>query len=48
MEKKGLCSTCVQDKGCAFPRRFPVWQCEEFTDYETKPAKTRELKPKKK
>ena len=48
MDKKGLCSTCTHDKGCTFPRRFPVWQCEEFSDYETKLTKTKELKSKKK
>lgn len=42
MEKKGLCSTCVHDKECTFPRKFPVWQCEEFSGYELKPTKTRE------
>lgn len=30
MEKKGLCDTCVNDKGCAFLRKFPVLECEEF------------------
>jgi len=34
MEKKGLCQTCVNDKDCSFPRRFPVLQCEEFQDRE--------------
>jgi len=34
MEKKGLCITCVNDKDCSFPRRFPVLQCEEFQDRE--------------
>jgi hypothetical protein len=36
MGKKGLCVTCVNDKDCTFPRRFPVLQCEEFSGY--KPA----------
>jgi len=35
MEKKGLCETCVSDKDCAFLRRFPVTECEEF-DYREK------------
>ena len=30
MEKKGLCSSCVNDKDCTFIRAFPVLQCEEF------------------
>jgi hypothetical protein len=34
MEKKGLCHTCVNDKGCTFPRKFPVLQCEEFAEGE--------------
>lgn len=34
MVKKGLCETCVNDKDCAFPRKFPVLQCEEFDDRE--------------
>ncbi len=37
MENKGLCSTCVHDPSCTFPRKFPVLYCEEFT---TKRAKT--------
>ena len=44
MEKKGLCSICVNDKECTFPRKFPVWQCEEFQNYEPKPAIAREVK----
>jgi len=31
MEKKGICSLCVNDGGCTFLRQFPVVQCEEFT-----------------
>jgi hypothetical protein len=34
MENKGLCSTCVHDADCAFPREFPIWECEEFSDNE--------------
>jgi hypothetical protein len=33
MKNKGLCSTCSNDKDCDFPRKFPVWQCEEFNGY---------------
>ena len=43
-KKKGLCITCVHDKGCTFPRKFPVWQCEEFTDVESKPTKRKKKK----
>ena len=31
MESKGICSTCVSDADCTFPRKFPVIQCEEFS-----------------
>jgi len=44
MEKKGLCSTCIYDEECTFPRKFPVWQCEEFSDYELKTTETRRIK----
>ena len=44
---KGLCSSCVNDKGCTFPRRFPVLQCEEFTGYEPKLEKLKKLERKK-
>lgn len=47
MEKKGLCSTCVNDKECTFPRKFPVLQCEEFTGYEPKPTKIGKVERKK-
>lgn len=33
MEKRGLCSTCINEKGCIFPKQPTVWQCEEFSDY---------------
>ncbi len=42
MVKKGLCITCVNDKTCTFPRKFPVWQCEEFSDEEPTIKKGRE------
>ena len=34
MERKGLCETCVSDKGCIFQGKFPVLECEEFDDRE--------------
>jgi hypothetical protein len=34
MENKGLCITCVHDKECMFIRKFPVLQCEEFSNCE--------------
>lgn len=34
MGKKGLCVTCVNDKDCTFSRKFPILQCEEFSDYQ--------------
>ncbi len=45
--EKGLCSTCVYDKECTFPRKFPVLQCEEFSSYEPKPTKGGKAKQKK-
>mgnify|MGYP001118301026 CR=1 FL=1 len=47
MEKKGLCSTCVNDEGCTFPRKFPVLQCEEFEVFKPKPEKVKKAKQKK-
>ena len=47
MVKKGLCITCANDKTCTFPRKFPVWQCEEFSEYVTK-AETKQIEIKKK
>jgi hypothetical protein len=47
MIKKGLCSTCTNDKACTFPRKYPVWQCEEFNGYETTDRKTKYNKKKK-
>ncbi len=48
MEEKGLCATCAHDKDCAFRRKFPIWRCEEFTDFVTKPQETTVSKTKKK
>ena len=47
MKTKGLCSTCVNDKECTFPRKFPVWQCEEFTDVKPKTTKRKREKRRK-
>ena len=47
MQKKGLCITCTNDKTCIFPRKLPVWQCEEFSDYVTEPTKPIDVKKKK-
>ena len=40
MGNKGLCETCVHDKECTFSRRFPVIECEEFSDHESTEEKT--------
>ena len=49
MKKKGLCSTCANDKHCDFPRKFPVWQCEELNGYTETSHKTKNSKkPKQK
>jgi len=47
MQNKGLCITCANDKTCTFPRKLPVWQCEEFSEYVTKATKQIEIKKKK-
>ena len=31
---RGICTICVSDKQCSFPRKFPVLECEEYSDYE--------------
>ena len=46
-EKKGLCITCVNNKVCIFPGKFPVFQCEEFSDYEPRPKKLKDAKPQR-
>lgn len=33
---KGICSICANDRHCNFPRKFPVWQCEEYTNSGTR------------
>lgn len=48
MVKRGLCSTCVHDKGCTFPRKFPVLQCEEFSTEEQESKKMQKAKSCKK
>ena len=40
MENKGLCETCVHDKECTFSRKFPVIECEEFSNQEPAEEKT--------
>jgi len=40
MGNKGLCETYVHDKECTFSRRFPVIECEEFSDHEPTEEKT--------
>lgn len=47
MKNRGLCSTCVEDKKCTFPRIFPVWQCEEFRNCEPKLESIKQIKVKK-
>lgn len=48
MESKGLCKTCVHDKGCSFPRRFPIYLCEEFDILPLRDGKNGRNKTKKK
>jgi hypothetical protein len=47
MENKGLCVTCVSDKDCTFPRKFPVIQCQEFSDESRKHGRSRKARIKK-
>ena len=47
MKNKGLCSTCTNDKECTFHRKFPIWQCEEFADYESGSINVKRQKQKK-
>jgi hypothetical protein len=46
MKKKGLCSVCLNDKSCTFPRKFPVLQCEEFIGAKPKFSKGKKSKNK--
>ncbi len=46
MEKRALCITCVNEKGCIFPKQPLVWQCEEFSDYTPGLGKIKQLKRK--
>ena len=38
MEKKGLCDTCNNGDHCVLTAKFPVWQCEEFSNSATTPG----------
>lgn len=46
MENKGLCETCVHDKECTFSRRFPIIECEEFSDHEPAEEKSNDCADK--
>lgn len=47
MVERGLCATCAYNLTCAFPREFPVLQCEEFICGEYCGPKKRKTKRKK-
>ena len=47
MERKGLCSTCVQVGTCIFIKDPPVWQCEEFSNGNNVPTSFKQTKTKK-
>jgi len=47
MEKKGLCTTCVEFSACVFTKEPPVWQCEEFSNGETCAPLVKKAKVKK-
>ncbi|MCX5706950.1 MAG: hypothetical protein NTW13_04760 [Candidatus Omnitrophica bacterium] len=38
MLSKGLCLSCKNDKSCIFARKFPVLECEEFSNEEAEKA----------
>jgi len=44
MEKKGLCSTCVNAGSCIFVKEPPVWSCEEFSCGNSGPTRARQVK----
>ena len=46
MERKGLCSNCVQVETCIFIKDPPVWQCEEFYNGNSVPVRCRQAKTK--
>jgi hypothetical protein len=47
MERKGLCSTCVQAETCIFIKDSPVWLCEEFSDGNNVPTRFKQAKTKR-
>ncbi|MBU1124859.1 MAG: hypothetical protein KKC84_02445 [Candidatus Omnitrophica bacterium] len=47
MERKGLCSTCVEVQTCIFSKDPPVWQCEEFSDANHAPTSFKQAKTKR-
>jgi hypothetical protein len=47
MERKGLCSTCVQVQTCIFIKDPPVWQCEEFSNGNNVPTNFKKAKTKR-
>jgi hypothetical protein len=47
MERKGLCTTCVEFKTCIFTKDPPVWLCEEFSNGNNVPASSRQIKVKR-
>jgi hypothetical protein len=46
MSNKGLCGTCFFEKKCDLPKKFPVWNCEEFRSEEFKQATKKGAKKK--
>ena len=47
MERKGLCSTCVEFETCNFIKNPPVWQCEEFSSGSNVPKGFKQAKTKR-
>jgi hypothetical protein len=47
MERKGLCTTCLEVESCIFVKQPPVWQCEEFSNGNHVPKGLRQAKAKR-
>jgi len=47
MERKGLCSTCIQSETCIFIKDPPVLQCEEFSNGNNVPTRFKQVKTKR-
>ena len=48
MNDKGLCLTCAYDKRCLFPRKYPIFECDEFSTVKVKPIALKRKKIRRK